>query len=194
MIAWELFLGFAKKVFGLMPLKDWLIVGLLAVGVIYHLYTVHEARVSGREEGAQAAQQKCTAEKKVAQAEYDRRVKEAEDKNRATEQQQATELAIAGANYEKDLQDSKDQRDRDVAAARSGALRLRVAGMCPNPSGDRAAPQASASPARGDGAEGAELPAETTRRLFELADDADAVTKQLSACQAIVNIDRKGQS
>lgn len=188
--AWEI----AKRIFGLMPLKDWLYAALLALIVGYHLYTVHEARVGGREEGAKAAQQQCAAEKKAAKADYDRRAKEAEDRNKAQEQQQATELAVAGENYATQLHEVQAQRDRDVAAARSGALKLRVAGMCPRASGDRPAAEASIAPARSDGAEGGELPAETTRRLFELADDADATVKQLTACQAIVNIDRKGQS
>lgn len=174
------------RVFGLMPLKDWLIAAALAFIVGYHVYAVHEARVAGRDEGRSSAQAQCAAEKKAAKADYDRRVKEEEDKSREVEQAQATELAVTEANYQKEIQDAQDQRQRDVAAAQSGAIKLRVAGMCPRASGDRPAAQTSTAPAERDGAASGELPGPLTASLFAIADDADAVVHQLTACQTVV--------
>lgn len=60
----------AKKVFGLLPLKDWLWIGLVVVLVGYHLTKVHEARVAGET----AAKAECIAAQKKAQAAYEAEV------------------------------------------------------------------------------------------------------------------------
>lgn len=186
--------GVAQKVFGLMPLKYWLIAAALAGVVLYHVYEVHEARKAGYTEGFEAANQQCEAREKAAKADYDKRVEELQQKAKDAEQVQATQLAIAAANYQKDIQDAENQRKRDVAAAQSGAIKLRVAGMCPRAPdpGSSSAPASTAS--GGDGAQAGELPPALTGRLLGIADDGDATVHQLTACQAVILTYLKGQS
>jgi prophage endopeptidase len=184
----------AKRVFGFMPLKDWLIAGALAAILGYHLYTVHEARKAGFDEGFAEATEQCEARERAAKADYDKRVLALQQQKREAEQEQAAQLAIAGANYEKDLQDAQDQRKRDLAAAQSGAIKLRVAGLCPRAPDTSTSPETSTATAERDGAAGGELPAALTGRLLELADDANEVVRQLGACQAVVNTYLKGQT
>lgn len=101
----------------------------------------------------------------------------------------AQQLADVSTNYQKEIQHAKDQRNRDVAAARSGALVLRydVAGQATDTSGAGAP---GASTGRCDGQAGAELPREISANLLDLVNDADDVTRQLDACQQIVRADR----
>lgn len=106
----------------------------------------------------------------------------------AIEQRHAAELAITGAEYEAKVQDLEDQGRRDAAAARAGALKLRVAGMCASTPARGAGGQAAASaaPAGRDGAADGELPGSVTQDLLDLSHDADQVTDQLAACQRTV--------
>lgn len=91
-------------------------------------------------------------------------------------------LIQIGIHYKKEFEDVEARRVRDVAAARAGTLRLRIPGsVCPGP-----ATQAGAAPAGSDGAEAGELPREVAADLLTLANDADNVVNQLTACQAVV--------
>ena len=93
-----------------------------------------------------------------------------------------------GVQYAKDLKAAKTRRDADVAAARSGALRLSF----PTPSANQCpAPEAgSGKPGNHEEAR-TELPRQVTADLLALADDADEVVLQLTACQAVVEADRQ---
>lgn len=107
---------------------------------------------------------------------------------RATEKAHTEQLATIGDHYATEFQVLEARRRRDVDAARDGAIRLRVAGACP-PGGGGAA-EAPAAAAGRDGAQDAELPRAVTADLLALADDADAVVAQLTACQAVIVSDR----
>lgn len=118
---------------------------------------------------------------------YTAELLEAEKKARETERAHAERLAAIGTHYQKEFQTHEAQRLRDVAAARDGALRLRVPGtLCPD-----AGPAPGAAAGRGDGAEGGELPPAVTADLLQLVHDADRNTRQLAACQAVIESDRK---
>ena len=111
-------------------------------------------------------------------------------KNRKQEQDQQKDLAQDGAEYQKQIDIAHQIRDRDVAAARAGAIKLWIA-THPGSSGDGSAPKASTAPGVGDGETRAELPPAVTSDLLALADDADAVVRQLTACQTIVETYQK---
>lgn len=108
------------------------------------------------------------------------------DEAREKEHQHAADLAEIGEKHEKDLEAGEAQRRADVAAARSGALKLRVGGACPARPGASGAGEAAPAAGERDGATTAELPPAVTADLLELVDDADAVVRQLTSCQAVV--------
>lgn len=112
-----------------------------------------------------------------------------EEAARAQELKKAEELDVIAKNHQKEIANEKRQKDTDVAAARSGALVLRIPSPCQGAGGDQASP-ASAGAGLSDGGATAELPREITANLFALADDADAVVRQLGQCQAVIRSDR----
>lgn len=119
------------------------------------------------------------------------KIKTLEEGNRKAEQEHATALASVSTDYERKLSDANKQRAADVAAVRAGNLRLRD----PSATGLRACGslgvEVGASPGRRDGGTAGELSAEASGFLLDLASDADDVTRQLTACQAVVVKDRE---
>ncbi|MBF3800036.1 lysis protein [Burkholderia pseudomallei] len=91
-------------------------------------------------------------------------------------------------DYERKLNDAKSQADRDIAAARAGALRLRDrAATCGNqPSESATGPGAGVSADTG----GAELSLPATEFLLSEAGRADEIVLRLNACEAVVRSDR----
>ena len=112
---------------------------------------------------------------------------EAERRIHDLERQHAETLALLGQHYQKEFQDAEARRKADVAAARDGALRLRVPGtFCPGPGGE-----AAAAPGGGDGAAAGELPGPVAADLLELAHDADEVARQLAYAQSVIRAQRE---
>lgn len=110
---------------------------------------------------------------------------------RQQEQQSATAMAAISADYETRIHDAQTLHDRDVAAARSGALRLRYVYPAPAlPAGGNPIAETGAGTSGRNGSSGGELPGEIAAGLYGLADDADAIARQLAACQAVVRQDR----
>lgn len=109
---------------------------------------------------------------------------------RATEHRHAAELADIAGKYEEIRQNAKAQKDQDLAAARAGALRLRYATSPAQTADLGAASSVASTPGGGNGAASGDLPPEITANLFALADDADEIVHQLSACQDVVRQDR----
>lgn len=117
------------------------------------------------------------------------KIKKLEDEARATERAHANALASIAEQHQKEIADAEIQKQSDVAAARAGRIVLRIPSPCKGPGGGGTA-TATASPGVGDGGATAELPRETAANLFALADDADAVARQLAQCQKVVREDR----
>jgi hypothetical protein len=157
---------------------------LLGVGLVW-LASLVGVGAWQREDGATAErttwQAKENKEITAANAAIERLNREA----RASEAEHAEQIAAIGAAHEADREAFEKRRRQDVADARSGALRLRVPGGCTSPGGS--APSTPAAPTgSGNDAAGGELPTEIAANLFELVADADANTRQLTACQAVV--------
>jgi prophage endopeptidase len=159
------------------------IAAALIVAALVGYYNVH---VHGL---IKAAEVKAVTENNQSwQAAEKKAIKASEEAARATEQAHAKALDIVKTNYAKETANAKTQRDKDVAAAHSGALRLRdnaaSSGVC-NDS------KAATTTGGSDAPKGADLSPAAAEFLLALADDADAVVRQLSACQQIINSDRK---
>lgn len=108
---------------------------------------------------------------------------------RAREQDHAARLSEISTTYQQELQDADVQRRSDVAAVRAG-YRLRVPVTTAPGSGIGAVPAAGAAACRCDDRTGAELPDTVTADLLGLAADANAIVRQLTACQSVIRADR----
>jgi hypothetical protein len=118
------------------------------------------------------------------------KIMELQEAARAEERAKAQAVAAISEKYEKEKIDAAAQKARDIAAARAGALSLRIpAPSCPGAGGGETGAAPAAAGER-DGRAPGELPREVTANLLALADDADEVVQQLSACQAVVRADR----
>ena len=100
-------------------------------------------------------------------------------------------LTSISSAYQTELQNAETQHTRDVAAIRTGAIKLRDSGAsalfpCPTPGTEATAP----APGR-DAPQGCNLSSDAANFLLSEADLADRNTKQLSACQQVVTEDRK---
>lgn len=120
-------------------------------------------------------------------------IKALEDKYRAQEQKHAQDMAAASAKYQEDLMHEKDTKDRVIADLRSGALRLRVPVTCPDGAGGSGTAAPGPSTIGRDGETRAELSISASEFLVGLANEADQVVRQLTACQAVVFSDRQAQ-
>jgi prophage endopeptidase len=150
------------------------------VAYVYHAGKISEREVWEKREAVQVA---------AANA----KILELNEKYRALENDKAKALSIVSNAYEEKLNDAAKKKDRDVAAARSNApqYQLRYAttsGACADRSNTTETPPTSPGH---NGPAVATLPPEVAADLFALADDADAVVEQLTACQQVVIADRK---
>lgn len=105
---------------------------------------------------------------------------------RAAEQQHAQALAAIDAKYQENERNAQLETDRLRAQLRAGAVRLSV----PVVAGSCSLSATGAGAGSGDGAERADIQPAAADDLVALAADADAVVRQLSACQAVVRADR----
>lgn len=122
------------------------------------------------------------AELRAANAKIARLNREAREKE--SQHQQA--LAAVSAGYQEDLKHAEDQKRRDVAAARAGTVRLRDALATCNATRGSGARESIAAAGGRDAAAGAELSPAATEFLLGLANDADAVARQLTRAQDLV--------
>lgn len=161
---------------------------LIAVGVWQHHAGAVDERVTW--------QAKEVTEQATAAAQF----KALSDAARAAEQKHAADMAALAADYERKLTDANKQRAADLAAVRTGALRLRDPGAtvpaCPGATA-QAGPAAGGSdgPATGQlsAAPAGLLSDQTSSWLVDFAADADDVARQLASCQQVIVQDREGE-
>lgn len=108
---------------------------------------------------------------------------------RATERKRVDDMAALDARLTKENTDALLAKDGLIADLRAGALRVRNDRKCPA-SGSA---QAGASTGSGHGAEGVYLPPEAQERVLRIGAEADDVVRQLTACQAVIRLDRGQQ-
>ena len=114
-------------------------------------------------------------------------------KIRDQERQAAERLAQVSGEYQKELTDVRETNRARLAALDRGDLRLRDPAAARHTCPDRAG-EAPAGAGGRDGPAPGELSAAASRFLLELTSEADAVAKQLAACQAVVRADRTRSS
>lgn len=146
---------------------------------------------AGVESGTTAEKQRWQARENAALAEATRKIKELQESYRALEKRRAEDVAAAAAQYEKDKANEVAKRDRVIADLRGGNLRLRVPVAACSQGGGSAVPGAPAGAGGRDGGASAELSGPASEFLVGLASEADAVVRQLAACQAVIAADRR---
>lgn len=124
-----------------------------------------------------------------------KRIADLEEAARDQERKHAAAMAAASTNYQKEIAHVQADRDRAIAALRSGALRLYdngIATASAGADGSETGP-AGASAGRCDGQARGQLSIPFSEFLVGLLGEADQVVKQLTACQAVVESDRSHQ-
>ena len=114
--------------------------------------------------------------------------KATEEKYRAQEQAHSQAVAQIANDYEWRLTDAQAKTTLALNAIRSGGLRLRDPGA--QACGDTA-PGTPASTSGRDGASAGGLSNQASEFLYSEAARADSVVLQLSACQAVIQADRR---
>lgn len=113
-----------------------------------------------------------------------------EEENRKREALHAASMSDISTTYERRLSDANKQRAEDRAAVRAGGLRL-FDGAAPDLRACGSFPgEVSPAASLRDGGKGAELSGAAAEFLLDLVNEADAVVRQLSACQEVIKVDR----
>lgn len=148
------------------------------------------AYVKGRGDGGRLVQaeyaQRDLADERVNAA----AIKGINDRYRAKEKAQAQAIAAVSKKYQTRLANVETQKLADAAAIDARTLVLRDPSSPGVQSCGSGATGAAAGPGGRDGPEGSELSLPASRFLLALANEADGVVNQLTACQAVVEADR----
>lgn len=118
-------------------------------------------------------------------------IKQLEEVYRNKEEAWNNKLNIISATYKRKLIDANQKFSSVSTGINSGSIRLLDSSASSVCSGSDSSSKASSSAGRSNAASGCELSAETSRNLWQLAEQADATAERLSACQAIINLDRQ---
>lgn len=138
------------------------------------------------ENGVNAERVKWQQQEAQATQERDKKIKDMTAAIAVIEKEYAARFAAIGAQHTKEMENANAQKQRDIAAARAGALKLRWSAKDKDDSGGNATGDTARTASISNGAKTSELPAEITANLYTLANDADFNTEQLAACQDVV--------
>lgn len=163
---------------------------LLAFGLAW-LASLVAVGIWQRHDGATATEAAWQTREASEQTKTAARIQKLQQSARQQEARHAQALMAISAAYQKELTDAEARRKRDIASIRAGTLRLRDPYAPAQP--DCGSPPGQTPPAAGgrDGAQGAGLSEEAAEFLYELAGDADNITRQLTACQGVILQDRR---
>jgi prophage endopeptidase len=142
------------------------------------------------QDGVTVTTEKYERRDNLALSKANNRITELEQQYRAEEQAHAVRMSSIADTYEKELKNANDKTTALIAAARTGTFRLRDPQAARLPTLGSHPAQTAAGPGRSDGQAGAELSGTTVEFLISLTGEADDITRQLGACQAVVRSDR----
>lgn len=166
-------------------MKGWQIIAII-VGVVA---TLGATFYLGDSYGVARANSKWQTRENTELTAKNDKILELTAKARAREKANAEALNDISLRNQQELRNAKAQYDRDVAAVRAGALRLRDA-AARQASGGSTPGAAGAGASGRDGGAGTELSREATEFLLGEAARADEITRQLGQCQDVVRADR----
>ncbi len=174
------------KVIKAIPPKVWIALFAAAGIALYSWYWHHRGVMSERPKTV--AVQKAFDQFKAG---IKQAAKDAEDKAKADQKAQAAAITQAKEVLKNDFQETTARKDALIADLKSGNLKLRQQFRC---STTNASAGTSAASRGSDEAAATQLPGGLEEFLIREAERADKVVNQLTACQAVVQADRLGQS
>lgn len=156
------------------------LVGAILIGLL-GTYIHHKGYAAGHD--------KVQAEFDTYKLKSEQELAEANSGARKKEQQHMDDIAAIDQKYLRSLENVKAENDKIIASLKSGTLSVRnnrTAVCAAIPAG-----QASASASVDNGASTSQLSESGAEFLLRLGGEADKVVVQLTACQAILEEDRR---
>ncbi len=160
--------------------RSWIILGMLVVAISAYFY--------GHRQGQAVVQAEWQAEKAEANAQAALAIKKAQDAAIAAERRQVAQFRTVEAKSIADNRKVQDEKNALLNNIGSGGLRLPSAKGTNNSNG---LPEATASTSGSDGETVCQLPTEFVKDLAAESARADQITLQLTACQMILEEERK---
>jgi len=160
--------------------RSWIILGMLVVAISAYFY--------GHRQGQAVVQAEWQAEKAEANAQAALAIKKAQDAAIAAERRQVAQFRTVEAKLIADNRKVQDEKNALLNNIGSGGLRLPSAKGTNNSNG---LPEATASTSGSDGETVCQLPTEFVKDLAAESARADQITLQLTACQMILEEERK---
>jgi len=161
----------------------------LAIALVL-LVALIGAYVKGRGDGGKIVQADYAQRDLKAAQDYAKKEREVTEKYRLQEENWQKQFVAASKEYQRRLANAETQKLADAAAVDAGRIRLLDPGTVGKACGD-SPPSTTGSSSGRNGSEGSELSRASAKFLLGLANDADAVVMQLSACQQILLNERQ---
>ena len=160
--------------------KSWILLAMFVVAISSYFY--------GHRQGQAVVQAQWQAEKAEANAQAAIAINKAQEAARATERYQAQKFQQAEAKLLEENRKVQNEKNDLLAAARNNGLRLPGAKSANNSGG---MPETAARASSNQPETICYLPEEFVRDLANEAERADQITLQLTACQMILEEERK---
>lgn len=161
--------------------RSWIVLAMLVVAISAYFY--------GHRQGQAVVQAEWQAEKAEANAQAALAIKKAQDEAMATERRQAAQFRTVEAKLIADNRKVQNEKDTLLDSfSKSGGLRLPSAKSSNNSSG---VSEATTSASGNQPETICYLPEEFVRDLAAEAERADQIVYQLTACQMILEEERK---
>ena len=161
--------------------KSWIFLAMFVIAISSYFY--------GHRQGQAVIQAQWQAEKAEANAQAALAIKKAQDEAMATERKQAAQFRTVEAKLIEDNRKVQNEKDALLDSfSKSGGLRLPSAKSADHSS---AVSTATTSTSGSDGETICQLPTEFVKDLATESARADQITLQLTACQMILEEERK---
>ena len=161
--------------------KSWIFLAMFVIAVSSYFY--------GHRQGQAVIQAQWQAEKAEANAQAALAIKKAQDEAIATERKQAAQFRAVEAKLIEDNRKVQNEKDALLDSfSKSGGLRLPSSKSANNSSG---VSEVASSTSSDNGETICQLPTEFVKNLATESARADQITLQLTACQMILEEERK---
>ena len=161
--------------------KSWIFLAMFVIAVSNYFY--------GHRQGQAVIQAEWQAEKAEANAQAALAIKKAQDEAMATERRQAAQFRTVEARLIEDNRKVQNEKDALLDSfSKSGGLRLPSSKSANNSSG---VSEVASSTSSDNGETICQLPTEFVKNLATESARADQITLQLTACQMILEEERK---
>lgn len=120
-----------------------------------------------------------------------KKIVELQEKAKSIESKNSIALYDISARYEEKLIEGKKLYEKDISDLRNNIIRLRDPGKSFSSADGNGTSEIESSSCKCNGKEGSRLSDEASKFLFGIANEADEIVYQLTACQGVILEDRK---